>query len=974
MVDKFKQLEQKIKGEIHVDELTKNLFAVDASVYREQPLAVAYPKDTKDIQTLVRFSQKNKTALIPRAAGTSLAGQCVGNGIVVDTSRFLTQIINIDTEKNTGTVQPGVIRDDLNRSLKQYGLFFSPTTSTSNRSMMGGMLGNNSSGTTSIKYGVTRDKVLEVHTVLSDGSKVIFGEISKKEFFDKTREESLEGKIYKGIYSKLSNENIRTELLKGLPKESIHRRNTGYAADELLKNEVFSDLPDKFNMCKLLAGSEGTLAFTTQITVKLDELPPEQSAMVAVHFNAIEDCLRAVVPVMEHDLFTCEMMDKTILDRTKSSLKFRNYRFFIQKDPKGLLLLELRAKNKNQLETQIEALLATIKDETKSYAQPVLRDDEPKMAIELRKAGLGLLGNIPGDRKAVACIEDTAVALPDLADYIIEFTELTKAYDQELVYYAHAGAGELHLRPMLNLKKSEDVKQFRRITADIAALVKKYNGSLSGEHGDGRVRAEFIQDIVGKKNLKLFEEIKALFDPENILNPGKIVHPVKMDTALRYEPDRKEPKIPTLLDFSDSQGILRAAENCNGTGECRKSVEAGGTMCPSYRATKNEKDSTRGRANALREFLTHSDKPNKFDHEELKDVLDLCISCKGCKNECPSNVDMALYKAEFTHQYQKEHGKPLRSKVFARNHKFNQMGAKVPGITNAVFKNNFTSGIIKSIMGVAQERNLPLISKKSLRKCIEAGELKLKPAKKKIKSVYLFIDEFTEHLDTQIGKDAINLLVNLGYGVKITDHEESGRSHISKGFLDEAKPLADKNVSIFSQLITEETPLIGIEPSSILTFRDEYLRMADQKEKAKNLADKVFLIDEFLATEIEQGNIKAEHFTKEEKTVKIHGHCHQKAMSNLKNTFDILNLPENYKVTIIPSGCCGMAGSFGYEKEHYEISMQIGEHSLLPAVRKSSDETIISANGTSCRHQIKDGAKREALHPVSILWQALKSD
>lgn len=970
MISDLDQLANALKGEFHTDRLQKDLYAVDASVYRDIPLAVAFPKDKNDIKTLIKFCHDHNASLIPRSAGTSLAGQCVGNGIVVDISKHFTEIINVDPDQKTVTLQPGIIRDDLNRYLSEYDLFYSPNTSTSNRCMIGGMVGNNSSGTTSIKYGVTRDKILELHTILSDGSEAVFGEISKVEFQEKLKLDSLEGEIYRGIYKRLSQKDVQHELKKSLPKESIHRRNTGYAVDELLKNEVFSALPDKFNMCKLLAGSEGTLAFTTGIKAKLDAVPPEQAAVVAAHFERIEDCLRAVEPVMQHDLYTCEMMDKIILDRTKSSLKYKHYRFFLKGDPKAVLLLETRANSEKQLQKQVDEILKTLSGKTKSYANPVLTGDGPAKAAELRKAGLGLLGNIQSDRKAVACIEDTAVAIPDLADYILEFKDITSQYDQELVYYAHAGAGELHLRPLLNLKKSGDVKNFRRITEDIAKLVKKYNGSLSGEHGDGRVRAEFIETIVGEKNIELFEAIKDLFDPKNIFNPGKIVRTDPMDTALRYEVDREEPKIETLMDFSDKGGILSAAEDCNGTGECRKSVEAGGTMCPSYRATKNEKDSTRGRANALREFLTNSEQPNKFDHEELKEVMDLCISCKGCKNECPSNVDMAAYKAEFTHQYQKDHGKSLRSKVFARNHTFNKLGAIMPSLTNAMFTNTVTSKMIKSTLNVAQERSLPKISKKSLTKRIKSGELNLVP-EKKLKSVYLFVDEFSQHLDTEIGVDAIKLLVHLGYEVKIVDHAESGRAHISRGFLDEAKSLADKNITTFKDIISGETPLIGIEPSSILTFRDEYLRLADNRDEAETLSGNVFIIDEFLASEIEAGNISSEQFTTKAKTVKIHGHCHQKAMSNIKNTFDVLNLPENYKVTLIPSGCCGMAGSFGYESEHYDISMQIGEQSLLPAVRKAEKDTIISSNGTSCRHQIEDGTRREARHPVSILWEAL---
>jgi Fe-S oxidoreductase len=426
------------------------------------------------------------------------------------------------------------------------------------------------------------------------------------------------------------------------------------------------------------------------------------------------------------------------------------------------------------------------------------------------------------------------------------------------------------------------------------------------------------------------------------------------------------------MDFEGSEGILRLAEKCNGSGDCRKSAEAGGTMCPSYRATKNEKDTTRARANALREFLTNSDKQNKFDHQELKEVFDLCISCKGCKSECPSGVDVAALKAEFQYQYQKANGKSLRSIAFANNAQMNRVASMVPGLANFLFTNKFTSGIAKKVMGVAPQRNLPKLSNQSLWSYYQKHKLELEVSDP-IKTVYLFNDEFTNFLDSEIGIDALELLSKLNYRVKIIENPESGRSHISKGFLEEAKVLANKNIDLFKDLISNETPLIGIEPSAILSFRDEYLRLAEDPSAAEKLSNNCFIIEEFLKNEIAAGNIKSSSFTSEEKLIKIHAHCHQKALSNSAVTFDILNLPKNYKVTIISSGCCGMAGSFGYEKEHYEISMNIGEQSLFPAVRKSSPETVIAANGTSCRHQIFDGTKREAKHPVSVLREAFGS-
>ena len=966
----LKELREILEGEIYYDDLIKSIYATDASVYRKLPLAVAYPKNAEDLKQLIKFAKAHKTSLIPRTAGTSLAGQCVGDGIVVDVSKYFTKIIELDEKAQTVTVEPGVVRDTLNNYLKPFGLFFGPNTSTSNRCMIGGMVGNNSSGTTSIQYGVTRDKVIELHTILSDATEVVFGELSSEEFQQKKTLETLEGNIYKTLYNALKPEAVQKQIIEYFPKPEIHRRNTGYAIDELIKSDVFSESSESFNMCKLLSGSEGTLAFTTQITLKLDALPPRESIMIAAHFDSIENCLNAVEFTMKHNLYNCEMMDKTILDCTKHNKTQQENRQFIEGDPQAILMCEVKAKTLREVEILANNLVNDIDKSGLSYAFPRLIGSDIDKANNLRSAGLGLLGNIIGDKKAVACIEDTAVALVDLANYISEFTQLMKDYKQDAIYYAHAGAGELHLRPILNLKKGDDVTLFRKITTDVAHLVKKYKGSMSGEHGDGIVRSEFIPLMIGKNNYQILKQIKTAFDTDNIFNPGKIVDAVSMDKKLRYKADRVEPKIETLLDFSKSQGILREVEKCNGSGDCRKLPEFGGTMCPSYRATRNEKDTTRARANALREFLTNSEKSNKFDYKELKDVFDLCLSCKACSSECPSSVDVASLKAEFQYQYQKENGVSLRTKLFAYNNKLNQFGSKLPGLANFVFSNRFTSTILKKSFGIAKERSLPFISNKSLSKRFQLSDNKL--IKNKIaNSVILFNDEFTNYLDTQIGVDAIALLTALNYEVKLIDNAESGRSFLSKGLLEQAKDVANKNVSLFKDMISSDTPLIGIEPSAILTFKDEYLRLADDKTSAEAISKNTFLIEEFIQQEIGLGNIKPEQFTLESKSIKFHGHCHQKAMSNQLSSFAVLNLPKNYKVTIIPSGCCGMAGSFGYEKEHYEVSMQIGEQTLFPAVRKAANDTVIAANGTSCRHQIKDGTNRDAKHPISILREAL---
>jgi FAD/FMN-containing dehydrogenase/Fe-S oxidoreductase len=964
---RYIKLEEEFSGELYFDDLHRTIYATDASAYRMLPEAVALPKTINDVRLLINFAKENNITLIPRAAGTSLAGQCVGNGIVVDVSKYFNKILDFNKEEKTIRVQPGVIRDELNEFLKPHGLFFGPNTSTSNRCMIGGMVGNNSSGTTSIQYGVTRDKVLSLNTVLSDGTEATFGSLSKNDFQEKLKQNNLESSIYNMLYDELSNKDTQLEITKEFPKPNIHRRNTGYALDTLIDSEIFGDSKKHINVAKLLCGSEGTLAFTTEITLKLDELPPKNSVLIAAHFTSVNESLRAVVHAMKHNLYMCELMDKTILDCTKNNREQLKNRFFIEGDPEAILMLEVRANNLENTEALANNVIDILKEHNLGYAFPILFNDDIDKAISLRKAGLGLLGNIVGDKKAVPCIEDTAVQVVDLPDYIEEFTTMMDEFGQKAVYYAHAGAGELHLRPILNLKKGEDIKLFRQITHQTALLVKKYGGSFSGEHGDGIVRAEFIPIMIGEKNYELVKKVKSTFDPYNIFNQGKIVNPFPMDKNLRYEIDRVEPDIETLTDFTDSLGILRAAEKCNGSGDCRKPGFAGGTMCPSYRATKNEKDTTRARANALREVLTTNQKANKFDSEELKQVFDLCLSCKACASECPSNVDVAALKAEFQYQYYKTNGIPFRTKLFASNNKWNKLGSIFPEVTNAMLN----TSIAKKIMGVSIRRSIPKLYKTSFFKWYIKNKAQFRQNEFKKGELYLFIDEFTNYYDVEVGIDAIILLTKLGYKVHVINHEESGRSYISKGILDKAKDIANKNIKIFKNKINEDVPLVGIEPSAILTFRDEYLRLADDIQSAQSISKNTFTIEEFIDKQIKQGEITSSSFSKETKTIKIHGHCHQKTLSNMSHTFNMLTLPENYKVTIINSGCCGMAGSFGYEKEHYELSMQIGEDSLFDKLRHIDSKTIIVASGTSCRHQISDGVSRVSEHPISVLREAI---
>ncbi len=974
MKKKLLNLASALDGELYPDSLMRAIYATDASVYRELPLAVAIPKHAADIKTIIAFAREHKVSLIPRTAGTSLAGQCVGSGIVVDVSKYMNAILELNAEEHWVRVQPGVIRDELNQFLKPHGLFFGPNTSTANRCMIGGMVGNNSCGTTSIKYGTTRDHVLELKTILSDGSEAVFCELNKNDFDEKLSDERLENKIYQTIHDSLSKKKNQLNIKEQYPKENIHRRNTGYAVDALLDMEPFSKKGFNFNMCKMLSGSEGTLAFTTEIKLNLNQLPPKEEVVVCAHFLTLQNSLEAVLIAMKYEPYACELMDKIILDCTKENITQQKNRFFLEGDPAAVLMVQFNANELSEAEAKSEQMISEIQSKNYGFAFPKVTGSDIEKVWDLRKAGLGALANLPGDAKAVACIEDTAVDINDLPEYIGEFSEMMDAFGQQAVYYAHAGAGELHLRPILDLKKKKDVEMFREITASTARLVKKYGGSLSGEHGDGRVRAEFLPMMIGDENYQLLCQIKQVWDPGNIFNPGKIIDAAPMDTSLRYEPETDVPESQTLFDFSATGGILRAAEKCNGSGDCRRISLSGGTMCPSYRASRNEKDTTRARANALREFLTRNAKDeNPFAHAELKEVMDLCLSCKGCTSECPSNVDMATMKAEFLYQYHKKHGVPFRSKIIANIAGLNKLGMVAPAAVNLFLKNPFFSSFLKYILGVAPKRSLPALHQISLYDWFNKNKNDLKVNDTPIKTVYIFCDEFTNYNDTIIGIKSLQLLSKLGYEIKMLEHPESGRAHISKGLLDKAQKLARQNVAIFKDIISEKIPLVGIEPSAIYSFRDEYPKLVEKTnvDAAKQLGKNALLIDDFLAQEIGDGNISETQFSDKQQHILLHGHCHQKALSAAENSAFIMSLPKNHTVEIIPSGCCGMAGSFGYEKEHYEMSMKVGELVLFPAVRKAGKNVIIAAPGTSCRHQISDGTSRQAKHPVEVLWKAL---
>ncbi len=967
----FIELQRNFKGELFYNSSAEHeailmAYSTDASVYQERPIAVALPKNSNDIKLLIGFANNHKLTLIPRAAGTSLAGQVVGKGIVVDISKYFNQVLEVNKAEKWVRVQPGVIRDDLNYHLKQFGLLFGPETSTANRAMIGGMVGNNSCGLHSIVWGAVRDHLLEATVLLSDGTEATF----KAQDLPQQREEGLESKIYEWINARLSHKETQELIRAKFPKPSVVRRNTGYAVDCLLNMQPFAQNGKPFNLCALLAGSEGTLALVTEVKLNLLDLPPAETAVVCIHTNSIDQALRANIVALKHKPMASELVDKYILDFTIDHPEFHKNRNFIVGDPAAILMVEFMADSHEQVNQMANALIEELRAFDYGYAFPILFNEDSKVAWEVRKSGLGLLRNLKGDAQPVNLIEDCAVDPHDLPEYIRDLEVVLKKHGVSASYYAHAGAGELHVEPMVNLKSREGLKTFRAILADTVELVKKYKGSLSGEHGDGRLRGEFIPEVVGQEIYSLFKEIKNLFDPNGVFNAGKITGTPAMDTDLRVKVDVKEPQRKSFFNFSEQGSALQLSEKCSGSGDCRKSAIAGGVMCPSYMATRQERDTTRARANVLRQFLSNEHDQHPFNHEEIKEVMDLCISCKGCKTDCPSGVDVSKLKAEFLQHYYDENGVPFRAKLIGNFSSQMKLASMFPAAYNLIFGNELLRRKANSLVGFHPDRSMPLLSSTTLK----AWHKRNKKTSASGKKVYLFCDEFTNYNDVEIGKKAILLLQALGFEVIIPEHLESGRTYLSKGLVRKAKEIANENIRLLSAIVTDEAPLVGIEPSAILTFRDEYPDLAegDAIESASKLAKNVFTIEEFIAREWRIGNIDPERFSKEKKTIKIHGHCYQKALSSQEYLKIILSIPLNYEASLIPSGCCGMAGSFGYEEEHYHVSQQIGELVLFPAVRSASKDTIIAASGTSCRHQIKDGTHRKALHPVEILYNALE--
>ncbi|MDZ7716829.1 MAG: FAD-linked oxidase C-terminal domain-containing protein [Balneolaceae bacterium] len=949
--------------QIHTDSQSRHLYANDASMYEELPQGVAFPKSTQDIRALVRHANEHGLSITARSAGTSLAGQTTGRGIIMDVSKFMTNILEINPHERFARVEPGVIRDTLNRQLGKHNLLFGPDTATTNRCMLGGMIGNNSCGIYSIKHKTTREHIIEVDAVLSDGSAATFKPLSNEELQEKKSLNSLEGHIYRGMVNLI--EQHREQILEAYPHPDIIRRNTGYALDKLCEMQPFVPDGRKFNLAELLCGSEGTLAMTSSAKVKI--VPQDDHRIVIVpHFSSIRKAMEATVKAVEKDPAAVELIDHVILEATKGNIEQRKNRFFLDGEPHGILIIEFSGDNKKELLSKAKNLQSQLLESRLADSSPVIKEEEKIQRVwNLRKSGLGLLMGLGADERTPSFCEDTAVRVRDLPEYVDDFQEILDRHQTNCVFYAHASVGELHLRPVIDISKPEGIQKMQAMADEIADLVKNYNGSLSGEHGDGRARAPYIPKVLGKEMMPLLKKVKEIWDPNYIFNPGKIVDPAPIDDHLRISSSQKEPD--TRFAWRKEGSFNDALELCNGAGVCRKLAESGGTMCPSYMATKEEKDSTRGRANLFRQLFSGKG-PEAFKSEELKDALDLCLSCKACKSECPANVDMAKMKAEFMQGWHNENGLSLSERFFGQAGSFYPLAALFPKFSNWVMNTPVAKELLFRFFNVEKKRNLPKFAAQTFKAWFKNRNNNISSDRK----IVLLIDLYTNYHEPQIGRAAVSVLESMGFEVVIPDITEIGRPQISKGMLDQAKKLATENIELLTEYVRQDIPIIGLEPSEILTLRDEYLELCDDHHlsDAKEVASNSYLFEEFFAEVTKKDQELKSLFDEPGSKVALHGHCHTKALVGNGPVIEALQFA-GYNVKDLETGCCGMAGSFGYEADHYNISVEIGELVLFPKLRKM-DNHVVCAPGFSCRHQIKDGVSKKACHPAVLIEKALK--
>ena len=947
MRDLASSLRERIQGEVRFDRASRLMYSTDASIYEIEPIGVVIPRTPEDVFAIVETAKEFEVPLLPRGGGTSLAGQTVGRALVIDTSKHLNRVLEVNTEEGWAWVEPGVVQEQFNRHLHPLGYLFGPDTSTANRATIGGMIGNNSAGSHSILYGKTVDHVVEVDAILASGERKTFKEIG----FARARNSvGLEGRIASIV------ESNRDEIEARFPR--LMRRVSGYNLDEFVRN-------GKFNLAKLVVGSEGTLAMVHRAKMRIEPRPPATGLMV-VHFTDIVDAIRASETILPLQPAAIELLDDMILGLARSSLALSREIGFIVGRPGAVLIVEFYGTGEAEINSKLEGLEAALRKEGLGYAYPTATDPAKQASIwKIRKSGLGLLLGMKGERKPIAFVEDCAVEPVQLPEFFKRFRSIVDRHNTSAGYYGHASVGCLHIRPLINTKKIQDIRKMKEMTTEIADLVMEFGGAMSGEHGDGLARSHLNRKLFGPEIYRAFENVKGAFDPENRMNPGKIVNGPAMDENLRYGETYDTLRLNTHYDFSREGGFATAVELCNGASVCRKTTE--GTMCPSYMVTMEEKHSTRGRADVMRAILSGKLPEREMNGAMLHDALDLCLECKACKAECPSNVDMAKLKYEFLARHNETNGTPLRSVMFGYIHLLSRIASLWPGAANWVVEQPVVRRLLDRYLGIDERRPLPRFAAETFEAWFNRRS---KPAGGKNASangrVILFHDTFLNFNHPEIGQAATLLLEAAGYEVRLVDRVCCGRPMISKGLAEAARMNADLNVGRLHSYVKEGYSIVGCEPSCILTFRDEYPDLLTGDPVAE-VARASFLLEEFIVREIREGRWHLDFRNPREKAL-VHGHCHEKALVGSGPLLEALR--PAYDVVEIDSGCCGMAGSFGYEKEHYEISLAVGARRLFPAIEEDR-EAVVVAPGVSCRQQIEHATGRRAVHPAEALLAAL---
>jgi FAD/FMN-containing dehydrogenase/Fe-S oxidoreductase len=952
-----RHLRKHLSGEVRFDTASRRLYSTDASIYQMEPLGVVIPKSVEDIVATVQIAAEAQVPITARGGGTSLSGQSIGPGIVLDCSKYFSAILDVDPTARVVRVQPGVVLDTLNRALAEHDLQFGPDVATASRANLGGMIGNNSAGARSIVYGKTIDHVRRLGVVLADGSRVDFGPLDTAQWDQKAGQHSLEGSIYQQVRAVVREE--RDEIERRFPK--ILRRVSGYNLDVLSAGLNAGRLP--VGLHQLIVGSEGTLGVVVEAELGL--LPrPKARGLLVPQFATLAAAMDALAACLELQPSAVELMDRLLLELTAQNLALRDTMKAIQGHPQAVLMVEFSSDDPVEVADRVERLqlrLAGVPGLTASV--PAIDPSLREPLWNLRRAAMPLLYSMTGDRKPVTFVEDTAVAPAHLPEFAARFRALLQSHGTDGAFYGHASVGCLHIRPVLNLKDAEDVARMRRITEEVTDLVLEYGGSLSGEHGDGLARSEWNAKMFGPAIYQAFCRIKQAFDPKQLLNPGRIVHAPPMTENLRYPQPTRVVELPTVFDYSRQEGFVRSIELCNGNGACRKMQ--GGTMCPSYRATRDEKDTTRGRANALRLALS-GEQPSLANDRDVYDVLDLCLMCKGCKAECPSNVDLAKLKAEFLQFYYHDRQRPLGHWLMAGVHRLNRLGAPFAPLVNFLQKRRSLRWLLEKLGGIDRRRSLPPLHRHHFRRWFARHHPD--PAAGSRGRVLLLADCFTTYNEPTIGRAAVRVLERAGYAVELADLTCCGRPQISKGFLHRTRALIQEQADKLAAQLADGTPLLGLEPSCLLTLADEWTELLPGAA-TRSITAAAHLADDWLARQIQAGRAELSLQPRAEKCV-LHGHCHQKALLGAGGSAAALRLVPDLTVHVLDTGCCGMAGSFGFEREHYDLSVQIAQLALLPALDQTPAALVV-ATGTSCRHQIHDLAGRRALHPLEVLEEQL---